>query len=112
MIESITFRALLAYGAPRVRAAGVHAVDHLFGLHQSGHMTEPYILGLLDALPPGVTELYTHACRHVDEEARRWRPADYECEAEVMALTSAKVRATLRARGVECITYRDLAVAQ
>ena len=79
----------------------------MFGLHQSGHVTEPYLLGVIESLAPGVTEIYSHAS-FVDAEARRWRPADYECEAELAALTSPRVRAVLSERQIERISYRAL----
>ncbi|RBP12202.1 hopanoid biosynthesis associated protein HpnK [Roseiarcus fermentans] len=44
----------------RVRARGWLAADRVFGLAWSGHMTEPRLAGLIAALPPGVTEIYTH----------------------------------------------------
>ena len=108
LTEAVTFRALAAYARPRLAAGGIRHPDQMFGLHQSGHVTEPYLLGVIDALPLGVTEIYSHASR-VDDEARRWRPPDYECEAELAALTSSRVRAALDAAGIEPISYRDLA---
>jgi len=108
VMESVTFHGLIRWALPRLRAHGMRYPDQMFGLHQSGHMTEPYVLGVLAALPPGVTEIYCHASL-VDAEARRWRPADYECEAELAALTSARVRAALDAQGVTRMSYRDLA---
>jgi hopanoid biosynthesis associated protein HpnK len=110
-MESVTFRGLVRWALPRLRAHGMRYPDQMFGLHQSGHVTEPYVLGVLAALPPGVTEIYCHAS-HVDSEARRWRPADYECEAELAALTSARVRAALDAHGVARMSYRDLACSR
>jgi len=108
VLESVTFRGLVRWALPRLRAHGMRYPDQMFGLHQSGHMTEPYILGVIAALPPGITEIYCHASQ-VDTEARRWRPQDYECEAELSALTSGRVRATLDAQGVTRMSYRDLA---
>lgn len=70
-------------------------------------MTERFLLHVLTALPPGVTEIYTHAS-YVDAEARRWRPHDYECEAELAALTSPRIKEALEESGIECISYRDL----
>ncbi len=105
--ESITFRALAAYNAPRIAARDVRVVDQMFGLHQSGHMTERYLLGLIARLPPGVTEIYTHASI-VDAEARRWRPLTYECEGELAALKSPHVREALDRAGVRCIRYDEL----
>jgi hopanoid biosynthesis associated protein HpnK len=106
--EAAALRGLAWYAAPRLAARGVRHPDQMFGLHQSGHLTERYLLGVLAALPPGVTEVYCHAAV-VDAEARRWRPPDYESAAELAALTSARVRAALTAAGIERISYRDLA---
>ncbi len=106
-LEGITFRALDSYATPRLAAANIRHTDQLFGLHQSGFMTEHFLLGAITALPPGVTEIYTHASI-VDEEARRWRPADYECEAELAGLTSPRVRAALAEHGIDVISYADL----
>jgi hopanoid biosynthesis associated protein HpnK len=108
LMEAVTFRALLRWATPRLNANGLRHPDQMFGLHQSGHMTEPYLLGVLAALPPGVTEIYSHASK-VDAEAARWRPADYECEAELAALISPRVRAALTAAQVDRISYRTLA---
>jgi hopanoid biosynthesis associated protein HpnK len=105
--ESVAFRRLVAYAAPRLAARGIRSPDQMFGLHQSGHVTEPYLLGVIDALAPGVTEIYSHASL-MDAEARRWRPASYECENELAALTSPTVRAALSARQIELTSYRAL----
>lgn len=106
--ESLAFHALDRWAAPRLAAAGLRHADQMFGLHTSGHMTEQHLLGILEALPPGVTEIYSHASI-VDDEARRWRPADYECEAELAALLSPKVRDALQQGGIERTSYRELA---
>lgn len=105
--EAAIFRSLARYAAPRLAAHGIRWVDRVFGLHQSGHVTEAYLLGVLAALPRGTTEIYCHAS-HVDAEAARWRPRDYECDAEVEALCSARVREALPKREIELASYRDL----
>jgi predicted glycoside hydrolase/deacetylase ChbG (UPF0249 family) len=79
----------------------------MFGLHQTGHVSDDYLLSVLADLPPGVSEIYCHPAV-VDEEARRWRPADYQSEREVEALTSPRVRAAIEQGGIELITYRNL----
>jgi hopanoid biosynthesis associated protein HpnK len=107
LVESLVFRALSAHAARKLRARGIRHPDHLFGLHQSGRMTEDYLLGVLNALPDGITEIYCHAGIS-DEEARRWRPADYDSAAEMAALCSPRVRAALRDWGIEPISYRQL----
>jgi hopanoid biosynthesis associated protein HpnK len=107
ILEAGTFRALTSYARPRLAARGIRHPDQMFGLHQSGHVTETYLLGVLEALPPGVTEIYCHAAI-IDAEAKRWRPVDYDSAGELAALTSMRVREVLAARGIERITYRDL----
>jgi hopanoid biosynthesis associated protein HpnK len=108
LLESATFRSLAAYARPRLAAHAVRHPDRMFGLHQSGHVTEGYLLGVLETLPAGVTEIYSHAAM-LDDEARRWRPPDYESDAELAALASLRVRAALQRCGIERMTYRDLA---
>lgn len=107
LTEAAVFRCLTRYAQPRLAAHGVHHPDQMFGLHQSGHMTEPYLLGLVAAVPRGITEIYCHAAK-LDAEARRWRPADYESEEELAALQSLPVRAALETAGIERISYREL----
>ena len=58
-------------------------------------MTEKYLLRLLDNLWPGDFELYCHP----DEDAHAH---------ETAALCSPRVRAKIRERGIELITYSDL----
>jgi hopanoid biosynthesis associated protein HpnK len=108
--EGLTFCALTAYARPRMRAQGVRHPDQMFGLHETGHVTESYLLQLLPRLGLGTTELYCHPAL-VDAEARRWRPADYLSEAELAALTSKRVADSIEALGIERISYRALAAS-
>lgn len=108
LAESLTFRALTAHAWRRLAEHGIRHPDQLFGLHQSGHVTEAYLLGVLQELPSGVTEIYCHAAM-LDTEARRWRPPGYDSEAELAALTSPKVRAAIDAAGIVPISYCELA---
>jgi len=108
VMEAVTFRCLVHWALPRLAAHGIRHPDQMFGLHQSGHVTEPYLLGVLAALPPGVTEIYSHAS-NVDADAARWRPADYESEAELAALVSPRVRDALASAQIGRISYRTLA---
>ena len=107
LLEALIFRNLTRFARPRLAAHGIRHPDQMFGLHQSGHVTEPYLLGVLQRLPPGITEVYGHPAL-LDAEARRWRPADYESEAEVAALTSARVREAIRSANIELASYGDL----
>lgn len=44
----------------RVRAAGLLAPDHVFGLRWSGQMTRARLSGLIGKLPDGLSEIYLH----------------------------------------------------
>ena len=107
LFEATAFAALSRWARPRLARAGLRHPDRMFGLHQTGHVCEDYVLAVLAALPAGINELYCHPAV-VDDEARRWRPADYASEQELAALTSARVRAAIGRAGIELITYRDL----
>jgi chitin disaccharide deacetylase len=106
--EAMTFAGLSRYARPRLAAAGIHHPDHMYGMHQSGHVSEAYLLDLAPRLTPGITEIYCHAGLW-DDESRRWRPADYDPEGELAAVTSTRVRAALDAAGVTLTSYRELA---
>jgi chitin disaccharide deacetylase len=42
------------------RARGLLVPDHVFGLHWSGHMSAKRLLGLIRAMPNGISEIYLH----------------------------------------------------
>ena len=106
--EATAFTLLSKWARPRLERAGVRFPDRMFGLHQTGHVGEDYLLTVLADLPPGVNEIYCHPAL-IDDEARRWRPADYESEQELAALASPRVREALERAAIERISYRDLA---
>jgi hopanoid biosynthesis associated protein HpnK len=89
----------------RLRDGGMASNDHVFGLNDSGAMTEDRFLRLLDHLPQGVSEIYCHPA------TRRWDgpdnlPASYQPEAEFKALLSPDVKTKMDAMGLEPLTYR------
>jgi predicted glycoside hydrolase/deacetylase ChbG (UPF0249 family) len=108
LFEATSFNALSHWARPRLQRARLRHPDRMFGLHQTGHMSEEYLLSVLADLPPGVNEVYCHPAL-IDDEARRWRPADYESEQELAALTSPRVRAAIDQAGIELITYHQIA---
>ena len=108
LFEATSFNALSRWAVPRLDRAVVRYPQRMFGLHQTGQISEDYLLGVLGALPPGVSEVYCHPAL-LDDEARRWRPASYASEQELAALTSPRVRTAIEEAGIERITYRDLA---
>jgi hopanoid biosynthesis associated protein HpnK len=83
-----------------VRGAGLASNDFLFGLNDSGAMTEARVLALIDNLPDGVSELYFHPA------ARRWEgpdnlPPDYMPDVELATLLSPAVKNKLKAKGLQ-----------
>lgn len=103
--ESLVFRALAAWAAPRLRAAGILAPERVFGLHATGHVDEAYVLALVPRLGAGVSELYCHPAAG-DAAAGQ---ASYDHAGELAALTSPRVRAALAAAGVRVAGWGELA---
>ncbi len=89
----------------RVRNAGLITTDRVFGLTWSGAMTEERIAGLLDKLPPGRTEIYTHPATSTGYEgaARGYRYAE-----ELAALVSWRCREAIQQSGAVVGGYGDL----
>lgn len=89
----------------KLKRAGISANDYVFGLNDSGALTEELILDFIEHLPPGITELYCHPA------IGRWDgvdnlPADYRPEEEFRALVSAAVKAKLAARNLHPQNFR------
>lgn len=78
----------------RLDRAGIARNDGIFGITDTGRMTEELVLALLPRLPEGVFEMYFHPA------TRRWEGIDpllgpYAFERELEALTSPAVAAAL-----------------
>jgi hopanoid biosynthesis associated protein HpnK len=106
--EGLVFRALTAWAGPRLRAAGILTADRVFGMHQTGHVDESYLLAVLATLPPGVSEVYCHPSEGVSPALAPYQ-AGYDHAGEVAALVSRRVREALRSAGVQLTSYAELA---
>jgi hopanoid biosynthesis associated protein HpnK len=104
LVESVIFRSLSRRARRLARARGIRSTDWVFGLHQSGHLTEAYILGIIERLREGTTEIYFHPAMDVGGT-----PPEPGAQREVEILTSPRVRQALDSRGVRLTTYRELA---
>ena len=90
-----------------LRRAELQHNDFVFGMQDTGRMTEDRVLALLAELPAGVSEMYFHpAVRKAPENG--W-PGSYRCDEELQALTSPTVAAALRASGIHRTSFSDLA---
>ncbi len=106
LAEAVIFRALSRRTRRLMRARGLKSADWLFGLHQSGHLTEDYVLGVIARLRDGTTELYFHPAADAGGT-----PPEPWAQREVAILTSARVRDAIESRGIRLTTYRELAAA-
>jgi len=94
--HAFAFSRLSARARPSLDRRGVYYTDRVFGLLQSGRITEKYLLRLLDELRPGTYELYAH-------------PDEDEHAEETEALCSPAVKAKVKGLGIELVRYQDVA---
>ncbi len=88
----------------RLRQAGMHSNDFLFGMNDSGDMNSGLVLRILRNLPSGVTEIYFHP---VAPEAGG-RGKGNRLQGDLVALKSPEVREALLTSGVPLIAFGDL----
>jgi hopanoid biosynthesis associated protein HpnK len=91
----------------RLRRAGLHTNDHVFGLAWSGGMVEDRILRLIPHLPDGVSEIYFHPAA---ERTPSLVPtiSSYQRAEELAALLSPVLRSRITELGVRLVSYGDL----
>jgi chitin disaccharide deacetylase len=89
----------------RVRRAGLASADRVFGLAWSGRMTEERITALIDRLPQGSTEIYTHPATSAGFAGAA---ADYRYAEELAALLSMRCREAIERSGATLGGYSDL----
>lgn len=106
IVEAGIFRALSRRARRLARERGIRSTDWLFGLHQSGHLTDDYVLGVIARLRPGLTELYFHPAADLGGD-----PPPLEGQREVAILTSPRVRAALEVQGVRLTNFAEVARA-
>ncbi|MHB8382435.1 MAG: hopanoid biosynthesis-associated protein HpnK, partial [Candidatus Binataceae bacterium] len=86
LAEAVIFRSLSRRTRRMIRERGIKSTDWLYGLHQSGHLSEDYILRVIERLRDGTTELYFHPAADIGAT-----PPPAAAQLEVEILTSAKV---------------------
>jgi hopanoid biosynthesis associated protein HpnK len=89
----------------KLASAGLPRNDQVFGVNDSGAMVEARMLGYLDHVPEGVTELYCHPA------TQRWQgvdnlPASYQAIEEFAALVSPAVRAKIEGLKLRPMPFR------
>jgi hopanoid biosynthesis associated protein HpnK len=84
----------------KLESAGLALNDHVFGVNDTGGMTESRILAYLENLPDGITELYAHPAMGDD------RSQTYPSVEEYRGLISPVVRAKVAALGLHPLTFK------
>ena len=105
-LHAIAFRPLAMRARSSLQGTGIHCATRVHGLLESGNANENYLLALLPLLPDGLTEIYFHPAKTPCEEFRRWNPA-YNAEGELEALTSPRVKDSVRQSEIELVTYSN-----
>jgi len=107
MIEAVIFRALSRRTRRMIGLRGIISTDQLFGLHQSGNLSEEYVIGVIKRLRPGLTELYFHPAEDIGAT-----PPSAQAQREVSILTSAWIRAAVEAAGIQLTNFAVVARRQ
>ncbi len=106
LIWSLVFRQLHRYGENLLTRQGIRTVDRVYGLLQTGSMTEEYLLKLIPQIRANMIEIYSHPALPLAGE-----PVNTDGNLELEALMSQKVRDVLNEYGFELTNYHAL-VAQ
>jgi len=111
LAQAVFLAPFLGIVKSRLRAGGFAHNDYLFGFNDTGRMTPERVVGFLENLPEGATELYFHAATaRWPGIARDLEP--YRLEDEFAALISPRVAEAARASGAQRIGFRALADAR
>lgn len=89
----------------RLRRAGMVVPDQVFGLAWSGAVTAPRLAGLIDRLPAGLTEIYSHP--GVADDFAGHAPG-YRYADEYAALIDPDVRRAITRSGAGLARFQDI----
>jgi len=98
-IETVWARLVRA----RLRRAGMLVPDQVFGLAWSGAMTADRVRGLLERLPDGLTEVYTHPATGSYRNAA----SGYDYRGELSALTDPLAKAVVTRDSIALGRFSD-----
>ena len=106
LVESAIFRTLSRRTRRMAAERGIKSTNWLFGLHQTHLITEDYVVGVMDRLPDGLTEIYFHPAMDIGGT-----PPAPSSQRETEVLTSARVRAAIASHGIRLTTFGEVARA-
>jgi YdjC-like protein len=93
--HAMVFSILSARAGRILRCKGLQHTRFVFGLLQNGHVDEDYVTRLLERLPAGDSELYSH-------------PSLDQFKHELEALLSPRLKKLVQQQGIRLIRYQDL----
>jgi hopanoid biosynthesis associated protein HpnK len=100
------FRQLRQYGEKLLSSQELHYLPRVYGLLQTGKITEAYLLGLIPQIEVNLCEIYAHPAFNIAGEPKNG-PED-SGEQELHAFCSQKCKDMLRSKGFELINYLQL----
>ncbi|MGH9395834.1 MAG: hopanoid biosynthesis-associated protein HpnK [Terriglobia bacterium] len=104
--DHFLFQWLSGRARRRMQERGLLANDCLFGFHQTGNLTESYVLGVLARLPENsTTEFYFHPSMEANGQPPIWPSQTME----TAILTSPAVRGAIERCGIRLTTFREMA---
>jgi len=89
----------------RLRGTGIAYADRVYGLLQTGRVSEPYLLSLLPRIRGQKAEIYAHPALPEPGEPLNGPPGSGPRELD--ALVSPRVREAMEANGMRAATYAD-----
>jgi chitin disaccharide deacetylase len=104
IVESVIFRALSRRARRMATERGIKSTDTLFGLHQTHHVDEDYLVGVMDRLPDGLTEIYFHPAMDIGGT-----PPAPSSQRETEVLTCARIREAVAAHRIRLTTFGEVA---
>ncbi|MFA6320491.1 MAG: ChbG/HpnK family deacetylase [Candidatus Omnitrophota bacterium] len=91
--------------------ASVLHTDNFLGLFDSGNIREDILMQMLTELPDGVTELVAHP-GFISAEVLDRCVFHRNCETDLAALTSRRIKKAIADNGIKLITFSELAKLQ
>lgn len=109
-INIIYKKFILSFFEKRMRkilsASEVVSPDHFYGFFDSGKMNESIVLQIIESLEKGTTELICHP--GILEQGLTESFSFYKnCESELNALTSPRVKKLVEDKGIQLVSYSD-----
>ncbi len=104
ILHAFIYHLLGCHAERKMQEQGIFYPDHFFGLLNSGRINADYLLGVLDYLKPGVTEIGLHPALEAPPELAQWTPA-YQYREELDALMSLRVKAKINKLGIRLANF-------